>query len=128
HTTTFSTTIAAEAVDCGPARTAWRCHRPQESRGSTGQFARLARERLAVLLQRVRTRTHVAPPIETRPQNGTTVPSALPFPLPFVNLPCHRPLKVRQRDRSNRLQCPLLAQSGHALVHCKCPLSGGKQT
>jgi len=39
-------------MDCGPARTACRrrCHRPQESRGSTGQFARLARERLAVLL------------------------------------------------------------------------------
>jgi len=25
-------------------------------------------------------------------------------------------------------ECPLLAQSGHALVHCKCPLSGVKQT
>ena len=25
-------------------------------------------------------------------------------------------------------QCPLLALSGHALVHCKCPLSGVKRT
>jgi hypothetical protein len=25
-------------------------------------------------------------------------------------------------------RCPLLAQSGHALVHCTCPLSGVKQT
>src|SRR5262249_22616913 len=24
--------------------------------------------------------------------------------------------------------CPLLAQSGHWLVHCICPLSGGKRT
>ena len=25
-------------------------------------------------------------------------------------------------------ECPLLAQSGHGLVHCKCPLSGVKRT
>jgi hypothetical protein len=25
-------------------------------------------------------------------------------------------------------ECPLLAQSGHALMHCTCPLSEGKQT
>ena len=25
-------------------------------------------------------------------------------------------------------QCPLLAQSGHGLVHCTCPLSGVKRT
>ena len=24
--------------------------------------------------------------------------------------------------------CPLLAQSGHPELHCKCPLSGGKRT
>jgi len=24
--------------------------------------------------------------------------------------------------------CPLLAQSGHSLVHCTCPLSGVKRT
>jgi hypothetical protein len=27
-----------------------------------------------------------------------------------------------------RLQCPLLAQSGHGLVRCKCPLLGAKRT
>jgi len=27
-----------------------------------------------------------------------------------------------------RSQCPLLAHSRHALVHCKCPLSGVKRT
>jgi hypothetical protein len=26
------------------------------------------------------------------------------------------------------VSCPLLALSGHALVHCKCPLSGVKRT
>ena len=26
------------------------------------------------------------------------------------------------------VQCPLLAQSRHKLVHCTCPLSGVKQT
>ena len=25
-------------------------------------------------------------------------------------------------------ECPLLAQSGHALVHCTCPLLGVKRT
>ena len=28
----------------------------------------------------------------------------------------------------NKRECPLLAQSRHALVHCKCPLLGVKRT
>src|SRR5262245_10637197 len=33
-----------------------------------------------------------------------------------------------QRDRSKRLDCPLLAQSGHRLLRCKCLLLGVKRT
>ena len=36
----------------------------------------------------------------------------------------------RARRRGDRIsgQCPLLAQSGHRLVHCTCPLLGVKRT
>ena len=33
-----------------------------------------------------------------------------------------------QCDKFKRTECPLLAQSGHGLVHCTCPLSGVKRT
>ena len=36
--------------------------------------------------------------------------------------------KSRRRDDRMRHGCPLLAQSRHGLVHCKCPLSRVKQT
>ncbi|MGB8042697.1 MAG: hypothetical protein WCF66_07030, partial [Pseudolabrys sp.] len=43
-------------------------------------------------------------------------------------LPLHKYSALRQINRSDgRLyqnDCPLLAQSGHRLVHCACPLSG----
>ena len=34
-----------------------------------------------------------------------------------------------RRDLGDKTStCPLLAHSGHQLVHCKCPLSGAKRT
>src|SRR5262245_495329 len=38
------------------------------------------------------------------------------------------PLRAHHMLGEHWVECPLLAQSGHALVHCTCPLSGVKQT
>ena len=47
-------------------------------------------------------------------------------------LPAGQGNMAAARDKANFLErllsiCPLLAQSGHSLVHCTCPLSGVKQ-
>src|SRR5690348_9197069 len=39
-----------------------------------------------------------------------------------------RPIGERATQRIVSWRCPLLAKSGHALVHCKCLLSGVKRT
>ena len=60
---------------------------------------------------------------------------ALDLPWP----PCARPTHQRPRPDFARtaalavflftvVRCPLLAQSGHAELHCTCPLSGAKRT
>src|SRR5690349_3850735 len=41
---------------------------------------------------------------------------------------CKTHRQQNQRDRSFRLQCPLMAQSRHLQLHRTCPLSGVKQT
>ena len=43
-----------------------------------------------------------------------------------LDIPFHLPAARRRTDRVNRAECPLLAHSGHELVHCTCPLFGGK--
>jgi hypothetical protein len=38
------------------------------------------------------------------------------------------PQNLQLRTERRPFECPLLAQSGHGLLHCKCPLSGVKRT
>src|SRR5262245_30375220 len=42
--------------------------------------------------------------------------------------PCNFLSKINLSVNRAAVQCPLLALSGHRLVHCKCPLSGVKRT
>src|SRR5262249_30317192 len=42
--------------------------------------------------------------------------------------PCNFLSKINLSVNRAAVQCPLLAHSGHRLLHCKCPLSGVKRT
>jgi hypothetical protein len=69
--------------------------------------------------------THFGMRLRTLNTNGHAAPKTPAPKAPALDA-THRPIKNQLRERP--IESPLLAQSGHAELHCTCPLSGAKRT